>query len=85
MRFIAGNADRPFFLNLWNYGVHGPWGHKPEYTKAFMGKKAGAKLKVTLLEPSERLGSLRDALVWNASNIERWMDLGRRDASSITM
>lgn len=37
-RFIAANRDRPFFLNLWNYGVHGPWGHKPEYTAAFQGK-----------------------------------------------
>ena len=39
VKFIADNKDRPFFLNLWNYGVHGPWGHKPEYTKAFMDKK----------------------------------------------
>ncbi len=38
-KFIAENKDRPFFLNLWNYGVHGPWGHKPEYTKAFQSKK----------------------------------------------
>lgn len=27
VKFIAANRDRPFFLNLWNYGVHGPWGH----------------------------------------------------------
>jgi len=39
VKFITENKDRPFFLNLWNYGVHGPWGHKPEYTKAFMSKK----------------------------------------------
>jgi arylsulfatase A-like enzyme len=32
-------AVQPFFLNLWCYGVHGPWGHKPEYTKYFAGKK----------------------------------------------
>jgi len=38
-KFIKENKDRPFFLNLWNYGVHGPWGHKPEYTQAFMSKK----------------------------------------------
>ena len=37
--FIAENKDGPFFLNLWCYGVHGPWGHKPEYTQAFMDKK----------------------------------------------
>jgi arylsulfatase A-like enzyme len=39
VKFIEANRNRPFFLNLWNYGVHGPWGHKPQYTKAFMSKK----------------------------------------------
>lgn len=39
VKFITENKDRPFFLNLWNYGVHGPWGHKPEYTKLFASKK----------------------------------------------
>ncbi len=38
VKFITENKERPFFLNLWNYGVHGPWGHKPEYTKAFASK-----------------------------------------------
>ena len=49
------------------------------------GKRASSALHVTRLEPSRRLGSLRDAVVWNASNIERWIELGRSDASSITM
>jgi len=39
VRFIEANRDRPFFLNLWNYGVHGPWGHKVEYTRAFQSKR----------------------------------------------
>ena len=39
VKFIAASKDGPFFLNLWCYGVHGPWGHKEEYTKAFMAKK----------------------------------------------
>jgi arylsulfatase A-like enzyme len=39
VKFIGENKDRPFFLNLWSYGVHGPWGHKAEYTQAFAGKK----------------------------------------------
>jgi arylsulfatase A-like enzyme len=39
IKFIEANRDRPFFLNLWNYGVHGPWGHKEEYTRAFASKK----------------------------------------------
>lgn len=38
VHFIDDNRDRPFFLNLWNYGVHGPWGHREEYTKAFADK-----------------------------------------------
>lgn len=37
--FIDSSKGGPFFLNLWCYGVHGPWGHKEEYTKAFMAKK----------------------------------------------
>lgn len=37
--FIEGNKDNPWFLNLWQYGVHGPWGHKEEYTKYFSKKK----------------------------------------------
>jgi arylsulfatase A-like enzyme len=39
VKFITENKGRPFFLNLWNYGVHGPWGHKPDYTRAFQSKK----------------------------------------------
>ena len=37
--FIEANKDRPFYLNLWHYGVHGPWGHKEEYTAKFAKKK----------------------------------------------
>src|SRR5262245_19959203 len=39
VKFIEANHDRPFFLKVWNYGVHGPWGHKEEYTRAIAGKK----------------------------------------------
>ncbi|MEQ1748321.1 MAG: sulfatase [Prosthecobacter sp.] len=39
VKFITSSKGGPFFLNLWCYGVHGPWGHKEEYTKAFMTKK----------------------------------------------
>lgn len=38
IRFIETREDRPFFLNLWHYGVHGPWGHKDAYTAEFAGK-----------------------------------------------
>lgn len=36
--FIETNKDRPFFLNLWQFGVHGPWGHKENYTAEFATK-----------------------------------------------
>ena len=36
--FIEANKDKPFYLNLWHYGVHGPWGHKEEYTAEFARK-----------------------------------------------
>jgi len=39
VKFIAASKGGPFFLNLWCYGVHGPWGHKEDYTKAFMAQK----------------------------------------------
>ncbi len=39
VQFIEANRDRPFFLNLWNYGVHGPWGHKVKYTEAFAARQ----------------------------------------------
>lgn len=39
VKFIQASKGGPFFLNLWCYGVHGPWGHKEEYTKAFMMKE----------------------------------------------
>jgi NTE family protein len=51
-----------------------------------MGRqKLKTAMQITRLEPSRRLGSLRDALAWNPSNIERWIEMGRCDASSITM
>jgi predicted acylesterase/phospholipase RssA len=49
------------------------------------GKTATSGLHVKIVEPSRRLGSIRDALVWNPSNVERWVEQGRSDASSITM
>jgi NTE family protein len=52
-------------------------------------KRARGSMAVTLLEPSERLGSLGEAVKWNPANIRKWIALGERDAkriaSSITM
>jgi arylsulfatase A-like enzyme len=47
VKFIDANKSGPFFLNLWCYGVHGPWGHKEEYTRYFANKK----------DPSSRQGN----------------------------
>jgi arylsulfatase A-like enzyme len=70
-KFIGENKDRPFFLNLWNYGVHGPWGHKPEYTKAFASKKdprgvQGNPIMASMLRSvDECFGRVLDALEKN--------------------
>jgi NTE family protein len=53
------------------------------------GERPSAALEVVRLEPSRRLGPVRDAVRWRAGNIERWIALGEEDAtgaaSSITM
>jgi NTE family protein len=43
-------------------------------------KKASPAMEVVHIEPSRPLGSLYDAVVWNARNIERWIAQGERDA-----
>jgi NTE family protein len=57
--------------------------------RAMRQRTAGASLEVVRIEPSRRLGSLRDAVRWNAANIQRWIAQGEQDAkraaSSITM
>ena len=57
--------------------------------RAMRQRTAGNSLEVVRIEPSRRLGRLRDAVRWNAGNIERWMAQGEQDAkraaSSITM
>lgn len=47
------------------------FGHKPPLP---------AGVEVGTLAPSARLGSLRDAIEWREANIERWLELGERDA-----
>jgi NTE family protein len=38
-------------------------------------------LDLTVISPSEPMGNARDAVLWKRENIERWVDLGMRDAS----
>lgn len=39
IKFIEQHQNEPFYLNLWQYSVHGPWQHKEEYTKHYAKKK----------------------------------------------
>ena len=48
--------------------------------RTMWGRHASSALDVIPIEPSERLGSLRDAMTWNAKKIERWIALGESDA-----
>lgn len=38
LNYIAAHKDRPFFLFLAHYAVHGPWGHKESITSRFRAK-----------------------------------------------
>jgi NTE family protein len=55
----------------------------------FPPRRPGATLKIFPIEPSRKLGSLREGLVWSADNVRRWIEQGERDgnraATSITM
>jgi arylsulfatase A-like enzyme len=68
IRFIEADRDRPFFLNLWHYGVHGPWGHKEEITQKFAGKRdprgeQGNPIMASMLwSIDESLGRVMDKL-----------------------
>ncbi|MGH7958277.1 MAG: sulfatase [Opitutaceae bacterium] len=66
--FIEASRDRPFFVNLWHYGVHGPWGHKEDDTRVFAGKKdprgqqANPIMASMLKSVDESFGRILDAL-----------------------
>ena len=38
LKFLEVHREDPFFLNLCQYGLHGPWGHKEAYTAEFTRK-----------------------------------------------
>ncbi|MCA9162754.1 MAG: sulfatase [Planctomycetales bacterium] len=68
LEFINANKDGPFFLNLWHYGVHGPWGHKSAYTAAFAkrqdptGRQGNPIMASMLRSIDESLGRVMDKL-----------------------
>ena len=67
VKFIEGSKGKPFFLNLWQYGVHGPWGHKEAYTTQFREKAAaegqGNPIMASMLKSvDDSFGKVLDAL-----------------------
>jgi len=44
-------------------------------------RKPTPYLDIFRIEPSVNLGSLRDAIVWDAANVEKWITLGEQDAN----
>jgi NTE family protein len=44
-----------------------------------------ASVELVTVEPAGALGSVRDALVWNRENIERWIELGEETAKNISI
>lgn len=68
IEFIGANKDGPFLLHMWHYAVHGPWGHKEEITKRFVGKKdprgeqANPIMASMLWSVDESLGRIMDTL-----------------------
>jgi NTE family protein len=42
--------------------------------------RPGPAIQAVVFEPSEPLGSLRDAAVWSPANTRRWIEMGERDA-----
>jgi arylsulfatase A-like enzyme len=68
IKFLEANKGEPFFLNFWHYAVHGPWGHKEEYTKQLAdkvdprGQQKNPIMASMLKSVDESLGRLLDKL-----------------------
>lgn len=66
--FLEANRSQPFFLDLWHHGVHGPWGHKEDYTRQFLAKKdprgkQGNPIMASMLKSiDESFGRILDTL-----------------------
>ncbi|MCA8986722.1 MAG: sulfatase-like hydrolase/transferase, partial [Planctomycetaceae bacterium] len=68
IHFIESCQGKPFYLNFWQYGVHGPWGHKEEYTARYAkktdprGEQRNPIMASMLKSVDESLGRLMDRL-----------------------
>ena len=66
--FITKHKDEPFYLNLWQYSVHGPWEAKEQYIKAYAkkkdptGKQGNPVMAAMLQSMDESLGRVVKAL-----------------------
>ena len=68
VKYMEANRKGPFFLCLWHYAVHAPWGHKEEITKRYRGKvdprgKQNNPVMASMLKSlDESLGRVLDTL-----------------------
>lgn len=68
IQFMEEHQNEPFFLNFWHYAVHGPWGHKEEYTQRFAektdprGQQDNPIMGSMLKSVDESLGRILDKL-----------------------
>ena len=68
LKFIDDHQDEAFYLNLWQFGVHGPWGHKEAYTARFAkktdprGQQRNPIMASMLKSVDESLGRVLDKL-----------------------
>lgn len=68
LTYIEKNKEGPFFLCMWQYAVHGPWGHKEEITKRLRGnidsrgKQNNPVMASMLYSVDESLGAIMDKL-----------------------
>lgn len=68
-------ADRAIGLNcltLWPFRL---------MRRVVRPRRPTASFDATVIEPSRPLGSLKDGIVWNATNVERWIEQGAEDAN----
>ena len=60
-------------LNRWPFGM---------LRSVLPLRQPSATFRVVTIEPSAKLGSIRQALVWSKPTIERWIALGERDGKA---
>ncbi len=48
-------------------------------------RQPGPGVEVVQFQPSVPLGSLRDAAVWSSANVQRWIEMGERDATRASL